>query len=103
MAFAHLAVFCKSPIFKAVTALPFHVVMRILILVPELDRDFIFGEGEELLAEAVALLLLPFLGQKFLDRGSTGNERGTISPDAVRGVRFGDSPRVSAGVREATD
>jgi hypothetical protein len=49
--------------------------MRILILVPELDCDFVVCEREELLAKPVALLLLPLLGQKILDCGCAREER----------------------------
>lgn len=75
--------------------------MRIPILIPELDRDLILGEGEQLLAEGVVLLFLPFLGQEVLDGGSSGKERGPISPDAVGGVGLGNHFWVSARVRRS--
>ncbi|KAL4781590.1 hypothetical protein BJX76DRAFT_335189 [Aspergillus varians] len=46
---AHLSCFpVEGPVFKAVAPLPLHGVVDILILVPELDRDTVIGEGEKL-------------------------------------------------------
>jgi hypothetical protein len=64
--------------------------MRILILIPELDRNFVIGEREQLLAKSVVLLLLPFLGQEVFDCGGSGKEGVAVSPNAVGGVRLSD-------------
>lgn len=94
LSLAHLAVFRKRPIFEAVTPLPRHSIMRVLVLIPELDRNLIFGECEQLLSKAVTLLLLPFLRQETLDCGSSRKKRGAVSPNAIRGIRLGDSFRI---------
>ena len=68
----HPPVLRKSPVLESITALPLHPIMRILVLVPELDRDLVTLEGEELLAKPVAVLFIPFPGQKIDDRGGSG-------------------------------
>ena len=57
--FPHAAVLSKRPIFQAITALPLHLIVRVLILIPELHGDLVVLEGEQLFAELVILLLLP--------------------------------------------
>jgi len=100
LSLAHLPILCKRPILETITPLPLHPIMRILILVPELDRDLILREREQLLAKSVVLLFLPFLGQKVFDCGGPGKEGVAVSPDAVGGVCLSDGfwvPRRSAG------
>ena len=63
----HPAVLRERPVLETITPLPLQPIMRIAILIPKLDRNLIVGEGEELLAQLVALFLLPFLGQEVLD------------------------------------
>ena len=97
---AHLPILCKRPILQTITPLPLHPIMRILILIPELDRDLVLEEREQLLAKSVVLLFLPFLGQEVFDCGGSGKERVAVSPDAVGGVRLSDDfwvPRRSGG------
>jgi hypothetical protein len=60
----HPAVFCKRPIFQAITSLPRHTVISIPILIPELYGDLVVCEGEELLAQAIFCLSLPLLCQE---------------------------------------
>lgn len=82
----HFTFTIKRPILQPITPLPFHPILCILILVPELHGDAVIGEREQLFAETVGMLLLPFLSQKF-DYGVGSCEEGsTVAPDAVRGV-----------------
>jgi hypothetical protein len=91
----HPAILRKRPILETVAALPLHTIMRVLVLVPELDSNLVFGERKQLLAKTVALLPLPFLGQEFLNPYRTGEERRPVSPDAVRRIRFGNCLQIS--------
>jgi hypothetical protein len=50
---AHAAVFCERPILEAVTTLPLHIIMTVLVLVPELHGDLVVRESEQFLAQAV--------------------------------------------------
>lgn len=82
----HLTLTVKCPIFQTIAPLPLHPVLCILIFVPELHGDAVIGEGEQLFAETVGMLLFPLFGQKF-DYGVGACEEGsTIAPDAVGGV-----------------
>lgn len=58
----------KGLILQAIASLPSHSIIRILILIPRLDRDPIIPEREQLLAETVVVLALPF-GRQKLDNG----------------------------------
>lgn len=60
----HSAVCRKGPVLKPVTPLPFHPVVCILILVPELDGDLVIPEGEEFFAQPVVELFVPLGGQE---------------------------------------
>lgn len=95
LALAHAPILGKGPILQAIAALPLHPVMRVLILVPELHRNFVLREGEQLLAEGVVLFLVPFPGQEFDDVGSPGQEFVAVAPDAVWGVGLRNDLRVS--------
>jgi len=85
---AHSAVLSERPVLKTVTPLPLHAIMRVLILVPELHRDLVIGECEQLLAQAVVLFLLPFLGQEVNNRICAREESVAVPPDGVGCVRF---------------
>ena len=90
---AHATIICKRPVLEAITPLPLPT-RSILVLVPELDCDFIVGKGEELFPQDVMLLFLPFAGQE-LDNGcGAGEELVAIAPDAVRRVGFDDFYRI---------
>lgn len=98
---AHLARLpIKSPVLEAIAPLPAHAVIRILILVPELDCNAVVGEGKELLAEAVVALAGPFGGQKGNDGVGAGEEVVAVAPDAVNGVGLRDSRRISSPCSE---
>jgi hypothetical protein len=62
--------------------------------IPKLDSNFVICESEELFSQAIVLLLLPLLGQKFFDSSSANNEGGPIAPDAVDSVGLSDGLRV---------
>lgn len=94
MPLPHSAVLRVRPIFEPITALPFHSVMGVLVLIPELYCDLVVGECEELLAETIALLLLPFFRQHVLYRSGSGEKRGTVPPDAVWRICLGDCCRI---------
>ena len=42
----HSTILCKSPILQAITTLPLHSVMAVLVLIPELDSDLVVLESE---------------------------------------------------------
>lgn len=68
-ALAHLPrLTIKGPILQAIAPLPSHSIIRILILIPKLDRDPIIPESEQLLAQTIVVLALPF-GRQKLDDG----------------------------------
>ena len=92
----HTAVFMESPVFKPIATLPLHAIMCILVLVPELDRNLIVGEGKELLAQFVVVFFVPFPGQEVDDGGGAGEEFVSVSPDAIFGVCLGHAFWVTA-------
>lgn len=47
---SHPTILCKRPILQAITTLPLHSVMAVLVLIPELDSDLVVLESEQLLA-----------------------------------------------------
>lgn len=89
---AHLSrLMIKGPILQAIASLPSHFIIRILVLVPELNRDPIIPKSEQLLAQAIIVLALPF-GCEKLDNGvCAGEKEGTITPDTIRSVGLRDS------------
>lgn len=90
----HPTIFGESPVFQAVTTLPLHAVVFVLVLIPELHGDTVSREGEKLFTQAIRLLLIPLLGQKVDDGLGPSEELVAVAPDAVFGVRFGDRDRV---------
>jgi hypothetical protein len=85
---AHDSILPERPVFESITALPLHAIMGILIFVPELDSDLVLSESEELLAQLVVLLLVPFPGQEFNDGFSAGEKFVPVTPDAIARVAF---------------
>lgn len=85
----------KGPVLEAIAPLPAHSIFRILKLVPELHGNAIIGEGEDLLAEPVALFPIPLLSQEVDDGFRSGEKRGAIAPDAVCRVGLRDSGGIS--------
>lgn len=81
LALAHEAVGGESPVLEAVRAPP--LAGGIVPLVPELHGDLIIAEGEQLLAQPVSMLALPFLRQERGDGVPALEERGAVAPDAV--------------------
>lgn len=72
--------------------------MSILIFIPELHRDLIVGESEELFAKHVIMLLVPFPLQEINYCLSPGKEPLSVAPDAVFSVRFGDKFWISGEI-----
>lgn len=64
----------KGPIFQAIASLPLHAVVFILEFIPELHRDLVVGECEQLLAKAVGLFFLPLVCQEIDDLVSAPDE-----------------------------
>jgi hypothetical protein len=91
----HLAISRESPVLKPIAPLPLHSIRAILVLVPELHRDLVVGESEELFAQAVGLFFRPLGCQEVFDGGGALQEVGAVAPDAVGGVGFGYSFGVS--------
>lgn len=89
---AHLSrLIIKSPILQTITSLPSHPIICILILIPELNRDPIVPEGEQLLAQSIVALALPF-GRQKIDNGIRARkEGGAVTPDAARSVGLRNS------------
>ena len=82
-ALAHLPrLMIESPIFQTIASLPSHAIIRILILIPELNRDPIVPESEQLLAQSIVTFALPFCRQKFDNGVCPREEAGTVTPDA---------------------
>ena len=94
---AHSAILRKRPILQPITALPLHTIVAILVLIPELHRDLVIGESEELFAQAIRLLLVPLPCEKVNDGFAAGEEAVAIAPDAVGCVCFGNSRGISVG------
>jgi len=90
LALPHPAVLRKRPVFKAIASLPLHTILRILVLIPELNSDLVLRERKELLTQTVVLLSGPLLGQEVYDLLCPTEKRGAVPPDGVFGVRFGD-------------
>jgi len=92
---AHLATVrgIISPILQPIASLPLHSIVRILILVPKLHGDLVVGEGEDLFAELVGLLLLPLGGQEGVDGGGALGEDAAVAPDGVGCVALDDFVR----------
>jgi hypothetical protein len=82
---AHLAILGKSPVFETITPHPFSG-LGVLELIPELHRDLVIAECEQLLAEAVFFLYRPFASQKVDDGFSPAEEVVSVTPDAVCSV-----------------
>jgi hypothetical protein len=86
---AHPTILRERPVFETIASLPFHSVVLVLVLIPELDRYLIVRESEQLFTQAIRFLLLPFGGQEVDDGLRTDDELVTITPDGVVRVRFG--------------
>src|SRR3989344_6864297 len=90
MASVHEATLVEGPMLQAIGAPPSAVVVAVLVV--ELDRDPVSGETEQLLAQAVVVLLGPLLLQESPDGGATLQEPIPIAPDRVLRVRPGHLP-----------
>jgi hypothetical protein len=86
----HLTVRSERPIFQAVTTLPLHSVISVLVFIPELDGNLIILKGKEFFTETVVLLFSPFLGQEADDFLGSEDEFLAVTPDAVGRVDFGN-------------
>lgn len=93
----HSSILRKCPILEAIAALPLHTILCVLVLIPELDRDFVCCECEELFAQTVVLLPLPFLCEQVYDLVVALDKAGSISPDAILGICFGNGNRIPRG------
>jgi hypothetical protein len=51
---SHATILCKRPVLEAITPLPLHAIMFVLVLIPELDCDLVVRESEQLLAQAAS-------------------------------------------------
>ena len=49
---SHAAILRKRPVLEAITTLPLHSVISVLVLIPELDSDLVVRESEQFLAQA---------------------------------------------------
>jgi hypothetical protein len=87
---AHATIICERPVFEAIASLPFHSIVLVLVLIPELDSYLVVREREQLFTQAIGFLLLPFGGQEVDNGLSTDDELVTVTPDGVVCVRFGD-------------
>ena len=50
----HPAILRKRPVLEAITTLPLHFIMAVLVLIPELDSDLVVPESEQLLAQTAS-------------------------------------------------
>lgn len=101
LALPHPAVLCKCPVLEAIASLPLHSILSVLVLVPELDCDFVVLEYEELLAKAVVLLFLPLGGEEGDYVGMAAEEGRAVAPDGVFRIGLGYLFRVSGARSEA--
>jgi hypothetical protein len=91
----HYTILTKRPILKAITSLPFHAIVGILILIPELYCNFVVGEREQFLTQPIILFFLPFGGQECDNFIMTTDEFVTVTPDTVSCVGLDDFFRIS--------
>lgn len=50
---AHAAIFRESPVFEAITTLPLHSIVAVLILIPELHCNLVVRKSEQLFAQTI--------------------------------------------------
>ena len=94
----HHPILRERPVLQPITPLPLHAIVRILVLVPELHRNLISAECEELLAQLVVVFFVPLPGQEGDDFVGAGEEFVAVAPDGVDGVAgFGDVFGISGG------
>lgn len=77
---SHFTIIRERPVFEPIASLPLHLIMSILILIPELHGDLVICKGEQLLSKLIIVFLLPFLGEKLDYLISSLNELVTIAP-----------------------
>lgn len=95
LALPHQAIFGKRPVLESVGAPP--LARLIVPLVPKLHGDLVVGEGEQLLAQAISLLLVPLLGEEFPNGIATDEKLVAVAPDRVGRVRHLDDIRIPFG------
>lgn len=102
----HPPILRKRPVFQPVTPFPFHPIVGVLVLIPELDGDLVVRESEELLSQLVTLLPLPLARQEVDNLLGSGEKLVTVAPDAVGCVClchfFGISFRFLVSTRAGT-
>ena len=84
----HDAISIEGPVFIPIGAIPLPSIIMELIL--EVHRDGVVVEGEQILPQAVPLLHLPFLGEKFDDGISALEEVVSVAPNTVLRVALGN-------------
>src|SRR4051794_40779956 len=84
VAVAHQAVVIELPVLVAIRAGP--VVGVVVEFVCEADGDAVFGEGPELLDQAVVQFAVPLAGEEGDNGWTAAQEFVAIAPIAVRGV-----------------
>lgn len=92
--FLHTPILCKRPILQPIAPLPLHPIFGVLILIPELDGDFVSGEGEQFFSETIRLLTLPFGSKERYDGFSAGEEGGAVAPNTTWCVSRSDGGRL---------
>lgn len=85
----------KRPVLNPIAPLPFHIIVQILILVPELHCNSVIREGKQLLAQFVVYLLRKFIGQKGLNGLCAAEKLVSVPPGAGGGVGLCDFGWVS--------
>jgi hypothetical protein len=95
LALAHLpSGIVKGPVFESVTSFPFHTVAGVLVFVPELNGDPVFGKCEEFFAETIRLFFIPLRRQESYDGVGAFEEGVPVTPRGVRRIRRGDANRI---------
>lgn len=90
----------ERPVLQPVAPLPLHLVLPVLILIPELHRDLVLPEREQLLAQSIVVLTRP-LGREERDDGRVSAEKlVAVAPDAIDRVAVFNQVRVSVQNRE---
>jgi hypothetical protein len=88
LALPHSPIFSKRPVLEAITPLPLHPILRILILVPKLNRNLVVRKSKELLAQTVVVLALPFLCEECYNLVTALDEVRADAPYAIGRICF---------------
>lgn len=67
LSLAHPAILGECPVLQPITPLPLHLIVGVLVFIPELDGNLIGGKSKELFPQTVRLFFGPLCGQEVDD------------------------------------